>query len=98
MTQPVGGFAHAAISTMFNPPATTPPTASLSTTYNLTITSATQHQRESNTADIAGAVVGAVAVLVMFVGLSIWLLRRKLRKSTTSVHFINSWPDDPELQ
>jgi len=88
MTQPVGGFAHAAISTMFNPPPTTPRTPSPSTTYNPTITPATQHHRESNAADISGAVVGAVAGLAMVVGLSVWLLRRELRKEhyNCSVH------------
>ena len=93
MTQPLRGFAHAAIFTMFNPPATPfpmpdPPTTSPSTTNNPTITSAPKHNRKSNAADIAGAVVGAVAGLAMVVGLSLWFLHRKSKKERykCSVH------------
>ena len=93
MTQPVDGFAHAAISTMFNPPATTPltpssPTPNPSTSNNSTTSPAAQHHREINAATIAGAVVGAVTGLIVIVGLSVWILHRKSRKdrSERSVH------------
>lgn len=64
--EPVSGFAHTAISAMFNlPPATsTPPD---SPTQPIVIT----------TAQIAGSVIGAVVGISIIVVMFLWVIRRK---------------------
>lgn len=76
MTEPIGGFANAAISTMFNPPV-----MSASPTTNTT----THHsQKGSNDRYIAGAVVGAVAGIALIAGLIFWILQRRSRRRGTT--------------
>ncbi|KAH6663379.1 putative cell wall anchored protein [Halenospora varia] len=71
VTQPVGGFVHAAISTMFYP----------SPTINSpTITPAIKHHHESNAGYIAGGVIGGVVGLAIVMGLAVYILRRKSGK------------------
>ncbi|KAL1797101.1 hypothetical protein ACET3X_003707 [Alternaria dauci] len=68
VVEPSGGFAHLAISAMFNPPAAT----SILTQANTT-----------DTVQIAGAVVGAVAGSSILVILLVWVMvkRRKAQRS-----------------
>lgn len=72
MTQPVGGFANAAVYTMFHPP---PPTATPST--NATAVPDSRQQHSSNTGAIAGGVVGGVVGLAGIACLALWLRRMK---------------------
>ncbi|KAH8692510.1 hypothetical protein GQ44DRAFT_719790 [Phaeosphaeriaceae sp. PMI808] len=71
LTEPFGGFAHAAISTMFNPPVT-----SVSPTIP---TSTRAGPRNDNDDYIAGAVVGSVVVMAIIVGLIDLILHRRRR-------------------
>ncbi|PVH92096.1 hypothetical protein DM02DRAFT_663272 [Periconia macrospinosa] len=73
MTEPVSGFAHAALSTMFNPPPPTSPSPPTSPPSN------PPRPEDSHNAHIAGAVVGAVAGIVIIVGLIAWILHRRRR-------------------
>ena len=73
MTEPVGGFAHAALSTMFNPP---PPT---STSPPNNFPTNIPSSKKSNNAYIAGIVIGAITFIVFMVGLIAWILRRRRR-------------------
>ncbi|KAL5331048.1 hypothetical protein ACEPPN_000577 [Leptodophora sp. 'Broadleaf-Isolate-01'] len=80
ITQPVGGFDHAAILTMFNPPTIIPPTV----TPPLK-TPDTHPHHEGNAGDIAGAVIGAAVGLAIVIGLNVWILRRKSGKDRYQV-------------
>jgi hypothetical protein len=73
MREPVGGFAHAAISTMFNPP----PTTSTSPPDNSP--TSTPRPKNNNNGRIVGAVIGAVVGVVIIVGLVVWAMRRRRR-------------------
>jgi hypothetical protein len=75
MTEPVGGFAHAALSTMFNPP---PPT---STSPPNSVPTIPPRPKKGNKAYISGIVIGAVTGIVIMVGLVAWLLCRRRRAS-----------------
>lgn len=76
MTEPIGGFANAAISTMFNPP---PPSTSLPT--------ATPHPKAKNNAYIAGIVIGTVAGIALVAGLIVYILRKRRKaKHPFEVH------------
>lgn len=79
MPEPVGGFAHAAISTMFNPP----PTTSTSPPTNPPPT--TPRPKNNNNGHIVGAVIGAVVGVVIIVGLVVWAMRRR-RRTTLRPH------------
>ncbi|KAH8727348.1 hypothetical protein GQ44DRAFT_825053 [Phaeosphaeriaceae sp. PMI808] len=71
LTEPFGGFAHAAISTMFSPPVT-----SVSPTIP---TSTRASPKNDNDGYIAGAVVGSVAGIAIIVSLIALVLRRRRR-------------------
>lgn len=77
MTEPVGGFAQAAMSTMFNPPKSSP-----STTVPTTAVPSTKSPGDSgpSSATIAGAVVGSVAGFIIIAALAIFFLRKKKKK------------------
>jgi hypothetical protein len=75
MTEPVSGFANAAIFTMFHPP---PPTSTPSPSSPPTTP---PHPKEKNNAYIAGIVVGTVAGIVIVVGLTTYIFYRKRRAS-----------------
>ncbi|KAK5124901.1 hypothetical protein LTR85_001091 [Meristemomyces frigidus] len=83
MTEPVGGFAHDAISTMFDPPSTasSPATSSLPPTDAPPTTSGAKHHHGSNVGAIVGAVIGGIAGLSIAACLAIWVLRRRGRLS-----------------
>jgi H+/gluconate symporter-like permease len=66
ITEPVGGFDDAALSTMFNPPS---PTSTFSPDSHL-------QNKNKNNAYVAGVVIGAVTGIVMVMGLVAWILRR----------------------
>jgi len=80
MTKPLGGFAHSAISTMFNPPPTESPAAKNLTTDPSTVPPSSEPHRDSNTAEIVGGVVGGVVGLAIIGGLIVWIMRSKSRK------------------
>lgn len=81
MTEPFGGFAHAAISTMFNPPVTS---------VSPTIPTATRASPKKDNNDyIAGAVIGSVAGMTIIMGLITWVLRRR-RRGRTIRHELHS--------
>ena len=77
MTEPATGFAHAAISTMFNPPPPSPTTIAPSPTAS----PLTQHHRDPPVGVIVGATVGGVAGLALVLCLILWPLhKRRLRQ------------------
>ncbi|EON69431.1 hypothetical protein W97_08691 [Coniosporium apollinis CBS 100218] len=80
MTKPLGGFAHPAISTMFNPPPTESPAAKNLTSDPSTVPPSSEPHRDSNTAEIVGGVVGGVVGLAIIGGLIVWIMRSKSRK------------------
>ena len=73
MTEPVGGFANAALFTMFHPPppTSTPPPTSLPTIL--------PHHKTKNNAYIAGIVVGTVAGIAIVVGLAACIVYQRRR-------------------
>jgi hypothetical protein len=73
MTEPVGGFANAALFTMFNPP---PPTHTSPPTSPPPIP---PHPRAKSNAYIAGIVIGTVAGIAIVVGLSACIVYQRRR-------------------
>jgi len=73
MTEPVGGFANAALFTMFHPPppTSTPPPTSLPTVL--------PHHKTKNNAYIAGIVIGTVAGIAIVVGLAACIVYQRRR-------------------
>ena len=73
MTEPVGGFANAALFTMFNPP---PPTHTSPPTSPPPIP---PHPKAKSNAYIAGIVIGTVAGIAIVVGLSACIVYQRRR-------------------
>lgn len=81
MTEPVGGFANAALFTMFNPP---PPT---STSLPTGLPTTSPYPKAKNNTYIAGIVIGAVAGIAIVVGFAACIVcKRRKAQRPVEVH------------